>query len=46
VIPGGGTMIPHAEEQLNAAVTEPTHSGACKPQLESPHHNEDPACYN
>ena len=37
-IPGQGTKIPYASEQLNppAATTEPAHSGACVPQLESP----------
>ena len=53
-ISGQGTKIPYASEQLNppAATTEPAHSGACVPQLESPCtavkdlscHNEDPAC--
>ena len=34
-IPGGGTKIPHAVEQLNpcATTTEPTCSGALTPQL-------------
>ena len=36
-IPGRGTKIPHATGQLNpcAATTEPVHSGARAPQLES-----------
>ena len=35
-IPGQGTKIPHALEQLSlqAAVTDPAHSRACIPQLE------------
>ena len=37
-IPGQGTKIPHAAGQLNpsAATTEPAHSGARAPQLDSP----------
>ena len=36
-IPDLGTKIPHATEQLSLhmATTEPTHFGACKPQLQS-----------
>ena len=36
-IPGQGTKIPHAAKQLSphAATTEPAHSGAHVPQLES-----------
>ena len=39
-IPGQGTKIPHALEQLSlcATTTEPTCSGACAPQLEGLHH--------
>ena len=39
-IPGQGTKIPHALEQLSlcATATEPTCSAACAPQLESLHH--------
>ena len=35
-IPGQGTKIPHAAGQLSpcATTTEPTHPGACAPQLE------------
>ena len=35
-IPGWGTKISHATGQLSphATTTEPTHSGACGPQLE------------
>ena len=35
-IPGQGTKIPHAVGQLSpcATTTEPTHPGACMPQLE------------
>ena len=38
-IPGQGTKIPHATGQLSlrAATTEPVHSGAHTPQLESLH---------
>ena len=37
-IPGQETKIPHAAGQLSlpAATTEPTHSGALQPQLQSP----------
>ena len=46
-IPGWGTKIPHAVGQLSprAATTEPTHSGACMLQLQSPHALE-PTCHN
>ena len=50
-IPDQETKIPQAKGQLNpsTAATEPTHSRAHTPQLESPHvleavlHNKDPA---
>ena len=56
-IPGQGTKIPHAAEQINppATTTEPVSSGAHAPQLESPCaatkiatkcHNEDPTNNN
>ena len=48
-IPGWGTKIPHAEEQLSLgpAVTEPTCSRTCKPQLEGPcAATKDPAGHN
>ena len=49
-IPGWGTKSPHSEGQLSphAATTEPTHSGAHTPQLESPRATtrEKPACRN
>ena len=37
LIPGWGTKIPHAAGQLSllAVTTEPVHSGAREPQLES-----------
>ena len=37
LIPGWGTKIPHASGQLSllAVTTEPVHSGAREPQLES-----------
>ena len=38
LVPGWGTKISHAVEQPSPcdATTEPVHSGACVPQLESP----------
>ena len=38
-IPGQGTRIPHATGQLSlpATTTEPSRSGDCTPQLQSPH---------
>ena len=49
-IPGRGTRIPHAMGLLSpcAATTEPALSGACMPQLESPHATtrEEPTCRN
>ena len=46
-VPGWGTKIPHAAEQLgpHALTTEPVHSGACLPRRESPWAStKDPAC--
>ena len=42
LIPGWETKIPHAAGQLSllAAATEPVHSGAREPRLESVHNNE------
>ena len=37
-IPGQGTKIPHASEQLSAATTEAACSGACMLQLERSRH--------
>ena len=47
-IPGQGTNIPHASEQLSAATTEAACSGACKPTTrEKPScHSKDPTCPN
>ena len=45
LIPGQGTKIPHATEQLSwrASTIEPRHSGAHVPKLESPYVcSEDP----
>ena len=47
LIPSWKTKIPHAMEQLSPhpATTEPAHSGACVPQLESPYTTvKDTAC--
>ena len=48
LIPGRGTRIPHASEQLSSyvATTEPVHSGAQAPLLESMHCNERSARCN
>ena len=49
LIPGWGTKIPHAIGQLSpsAAISEPTHSGAWVPQLdtEKPTHSSKPVCH-
>ena len=50
-IPGWGTRIPHATGQLRLRATTrepaPACSGACVPQLESPHTaTTQPACHS